>query len=732
MVIIFAATIFLGSFLLFFLEPLVGKLLLPFFGGAPAIWNTCLVFFQVALLLGYLLSAYLIKLKRLSHQIFLLVAIMALPLALDTFSKFTLMNLGSAETPLSSLLLWLIEAVLLVFIALSVIPSMVQKWFSFTQSKKISPYQLYAASNAGSLCGLLAYPLIFERSFGLKEQTQIWQILYLGLIGLILLTAVGALTKSFRMRGESLNSSAETEVPLDSALNLSSTQILRWITLSGLPSALLLGATNFILTDLVSLPLLWIAPLLIYLLTYIIAFIWPTNSWHIKLQIPASFLSILAICTFYMDVSTPLWPLVTLHLMVLALLCQICHAKLSALAPSTKFLGSFYVSISFGGALGGIIIQFIAPLLFDRAVEYPLIIALILLTFASSLEIRKALLRPLNYLVATPLLLILVGNQFLPPQILFILGYGGAALILYSLSRRPGAYAVGFITFVLTAIWIPSPLGSLVESRRNFYGITRTVVADNGRAHAIVHGSTIHGVQMLGSRNECIPTSYYHHTSPIGDYFNVYNKNTPTSSPSDLNTNKIAVVGLGVGSLICYARPSDSWTFYEINPDMRDVALDANLFTFLKNSPTPNYDVKIGDGRINLQKSLDKFDLIILDAFSSDAIPVHLLTLEGIETYKQKLTNSGAMLFHLSSRYFDLAPIVSTAGKILEMDTYMSSDPELTEQEASEGKRQSLWLGLLPKEAKPETFLQAGFKKADANSEILWTDDYSDPLKSLF
>jgi hypothetical protein len=257
-------------------------------------------------------------------------------------------------------------------------------------------------------------------------------------------------------------------------------------------------------------------------------------------------------------------------------------------------------------------------------------------------------------------------------------------------------------------------------------------VADNGRAHAIVHGSTIHGVQMLGSRNECIPTSYYHHTSPIGDYFNVYNKNTPTFSPSDLNTNKIAVVGLGVGSLICYARPSDSWTFYEINPDMRDVALDANLFTFLKNSPTPNYDIKIGDGRINLQKSLDKFDLIILDAFSSDAIPVHLLTLEGIETYKQKLTNSGAMLFHLSSRYFDLAPIVSTAGKILGMDTYMSSDPELTEQEASEGKRQSLWLGLLPKEANPETFLQAGFKKADANSEILWTDDYSDPLKSLF
>lgn len=716
MAIIFAIPIFLASFSLFLLEPLVGKLLLPSFGGTPAIWNTCLVFFQMALLAGYFISAILIRIRTTLVQVVLIVALMTMPLFLESFSAFSIGTIGKSSSPVMTLITWLCLTIGLPFVTISILPSAIQSWFSKVSGHKIAPYRLYAASNAGSLIGLLSYPFLFERFFGLKDQIEIWKNLYLALIASILLIGLFAAAKGV----EIINDTDREHEGASPTLS----QVFSWVGLAAIPSALLLGVTTFLLTDLVSLPLLWIVPLVIYLITYVIAFGIKTTQWNSRLVIPTSFTAILATICFFLDLSTPLWFLLTLHLLLFYLLAQLCHCKLAASAPTPKFLGRFYVALALGGVVGGLSIQLLAPLLFSRAIEYPLTIGLALVVLAGVRIVRQELGFLRIYIVPGVLILGVFAGGMLSPALSFVSGYGIAAILLYSLSRQRGAFALSFLVFVIAACWVPSPLGRTIDVRRSFYGITRTVISDEGRAHAVVHGSTIHGVQMTKDRERCVPTSYFHPTAPVGKLLS----NLESKSGS---TRRISVLGLGVGSLICYARGDDTWVFHEINPDMKDVAEDPRLFTFMTNAPTKNYRVELGDGRLTLADETENFDAIFLDAFTSDAIPVHLLTVEAVHGYLSKLNDGGLLVFQVSSRYFELEPFVTAAGAANGLLSWVANDLTLTPEQALEGKRASQWIVLSKDRTNEELLRHAGFTPAPESSTAAWTDDRSNPLDAL-
>ncbi len=716
MAIIFAIPIFLASFSLFLLEPLVGKLLLPSFGGTPAIWNTCLVFFQMALLAGYFVSASLIRIKSTLAQVLIIVSLMSLPVLLESFSTFSAGEIGRSSNPVATLSTWLGFTIGLPFVAISILPSAIQSWFSRISGKTSTPYRLYAASNAGSLIGLISYPFLFERFFGLKDQITIWKNLYFVLIGFILL--IGLFTSA---KGSQL----KKHVSLETAqAPPSSAAFFSWVGLAAIPSALLLGVTTFLLTDLVSLPLLWIVPLVIYLITYIIAFAVKSTEWSSLLVIPTSFTAILATICFFLDLSTPLWFLLTLHLLLFFLLAQLCHCKLAASAPPPKFLGQFYVALALGGVVGGLSIQLLAPLFFSRAIEYPLTISLALLVLSGFKILRDEFSFVRIYLVPGVLILGAFIGAKVSPELSFVSGYGIAAILLYSLSRLRGAFAISFLGFILAACWIPSPLGSSIDVRRSFYGITRTVLSDEGRAHAVVHGSTIHGVQMIKDRESCVPTSYFHPTAPVGKILDNFESKLSTK-------RRISVLGLGVGSLICYARDNDTWVFHEINPDMKDVAQDPRLFTFMSNSPTKNYRIELGDGRLTLSDEIENFDAIFLDAFTSDAIPVHLLTTEAIHGYLGKLNEGGLLVFQVSSRYFHLEPFVTAAGRANGLTSWVANDLDLTPKQALDGKRASQWVVLTEENANEELLKQAGFSLAPQSATTAWTDDRSNPLDAL-
>ncbi len=648
----FAASLFASAFLLFSVQPLVSRLVLPRLGGSPAVWNTCVCFFQAALLLGYGYAHLSASHLRPRVQVALHGLVLAAGLALMPLS------LGvEAPPPDRSPVFWLLTLLAIKvgppFLAIAATAPLLQAWFARTTHPQASdPYFLYAASNAGSLLALLSYPLLIETTLSLSDQTWLWSAGFAATAAAVLACGGAAL-----LHGAAPAPMRSASWP--QAARIGMAERLHWLALAFVPSALMLAVTTHITTDVAAVPLLWVLPLGIYILTFILAFMqgsFPGQPLLLPLQAVA--IAAAAVIPLFgtANALAMLAPLVAF-----TLVAAVCHAELARRRPDVRHLTGYFLLISVGGALGGVFNALLAPVLFRIPLEYPLLLvaACLLRPPPAPLPTRKRedwairgdLLLPVVLLVLT--ITLLWASRSGPESLRPVARVGavvlpGAALLWFAKRRLRLAFAVA-------ACFLIPTLGAVFGTEataRSFFGVYRVVQRPQDEAVALAHGTTIHGVQSTRPGEELVPLGYYHRAGPFGRFFEALaQRPVPVAS--------VGVVGLGTGGLACYARPGETWTFFEIDPVVERLARDARWFRFLAgcgNRPS----VVLGDARITLAaNAAAHYDVLVIDAFSSDSVPVHLLTREALALYFSRLKPGGIVLFHISNRYLELAPVVA-------------------------------------------------------------------------
>jgi len=700
-----------------------------------------MVFFQAVLLLGYgyahLLSTRLKpKYQAIAHPIFLLIPCILLPL-----------NLPLETTPPSDAnpILWLLGILTITVglpsLAIATTAPLMQRWFAET-TKSSDPYFLYAASNLGSLLSLVSYPLAIETNFSLSFQSNLWAWSYRILVGLIAICAVGLWIFS-RQRSPELSivaSSMESTVESGKSITAvesipipSRGQQFRWIILAFLPSSLLLGTTTYITTDIASVPLFWAIPLIIYLLTFIIAF--AKKPWldHQKfLPILPALLTVL-ITSFLLQIMRPIALLIPLHLSGLFVVSYGCHGELAKDRPQPEHLTLFYFWISVGGVLGGIFNAIASPLLFTSILEYPLalIISFLLLpklVINNTSSFRFSVPISLGLILAT----IIIGftPQFIWSDWLGIILVGSLWVGIYrAFNLSKIRLVVGLLLFSLLGQFSLTTMGKVLVSDRSFFGVYRVVSQQQGAYYSLFHGTTLHGKQSRDPQHKLEPLTYFSNSGPIGQVFNSFNNSSLNSSTSK---SRVAVLGLGVGTLASYARSEQEWTFYEIDPSVVKIATNPEYFSFLQDSQV-NSKIILGDGRLQLAKAPDNYyDLLVMDAFSSDAIPTHLVTLEAMQLYLQKIKKDGIIAINISNRFINLEPVLKALAQELQLVGYSRIDRSITAEEKSRGKTASQWIILAANQESLGKFSSdSGWQNIQNKSIVinsnapLWTDNFS-------
>ncbi|MBX3388125.1 MAG: fused MFS/spermidine synthase [Phycisphaeraceae bacterium] len=718
MIRVFGVAIFISAALLFLIQPMAAKLVLPILGGSPNVWNTAMMFFQTMLILGYLYSHILTRKLPLTaqflvHGAVLACVVAALPIGLPD-------RLFSGMTPTGWLLATLTVIAGLPYFAAATTGPLLQSWFGATDDPRAKdPYFLYAASNAGSFVGLLCFPFLIEPTFALDGQGEVWTVGYCVLVVLVLLSGLMAIRRKRESQGP---------VPeIVAAAPVTWSKRFLWIALAAAPSSLSLGVTAAITMDVAAVPLLWIAPLSIYLLTFTLAF---SNRFKVSSSATTTLAVIAVLAVLFNSMGDIKWPLLWIigaHFAVLATCAYACHRRLYETRPDVSRLTEFYLLAAIGGALGGVFNAIIAPELFRSFFEYPLSIAACLVLIApSAASLRQSRWKHALASGAAALFVVALGWVF---AVKFAtrdskLVYGalitGTALLAALFPRGGGNYRVAGI--LLAAILVTDFAGinrkMTVFAGRSFFGVY-TVLRDPRRVQ-IAHGSTLHGEQFVSPDLAEIPTSYYHPLGPLGDIFAVDRRGG--------RPMRIAGVGLGAGTIAAYAVPGDEITFFEIDPLVRRIAEDESMFTYISQARARGATVKIiiGDGRMGLATSDQEFDLIILDAFSSDSIPVHLLTVEAMQMYKKRLAPDGILAVHASNRYFDLGVMVLHTGGRADLPCVIREDL-MKEPNAKRMRRDSTWLALSKSTdtlklllGRPEWFAAYLDPK-----QRVWTDSYS-------
>ena len=608
MQIIYSLTIFTSALLLFMVQPMFARMILPMLGGAPAVWNTAMVFYQAALLGGYAYahaSTRWMGVRRQSvlHLGLMLVAVLSLPIAVPAGWKPP-----SESNPAMWVLALLAAAVGLPFFVASATSPLLQRWFSATGHKHSSdPYFLYAASNMGSMLALLAYPALVEPALRLKEQGWWWAIGYGALVVMMTICAIFTWRRSAVTESNPNDALAEgigggSSRParsVEPALGLlASHPRLRWVLLAFVPSSLMISVNTYMTTDIAAVPLLWVIPLSLYLLTFILVFarrpILP-HSWMVKampfLALPVA----VALCIGAFD---PIAFVMPLHLVAFFVIAMVCHGELARSRPPAKDLTLFYLYLSIGGVLGGVFNALIAPVVFKGIAEYPigLTLACLLLPWSSS-DSRKSRSRLLDFVLpvlvglATAALIVRVqGVNPNPGVIPASIVFGLPALLCLSFLRRPLRFALCLGAILAAATLYTGSLGYILYVERSFYGVTRVSRDYSGQLNQILHGSTVHGGQWIDRAMRRTPTIYYCRTGPLGQVFAAFN---------GADVKNVAVVGLGSGVICCYAKPDQRWTYYEIDPSVERIAKDSRFFTFLKDCKS-SVNVALGDGRLSL------------------------------------------------------------------------------------------------------------------------------------
>lgn len=785
MLFCFRLAIFLGAGLLFLIQPMFAKMVLPVLGGSPAVWNTCMLFFQGLLLAGY---AYVhVGRQMLGERAQIVVHMLILMAALFVPSLY----LSKEWTPPDSdtPIFWLLGILFIVvgapFFAVSATGPLLQQWFASTRHQRAgNPYFLYVASNAGSIIALLAYPFLIERILAVENQTRLWKYTYIAFVVSMGICVIFV----FKDRKSKLATAPTTEdenqsregtvsnADVGAVKTVTWWDRLFWIGLAFVPSSWMLGVTTFLTTDISPMPILWIIPLSIYLLTFIIAFSDQpilSSDWMLRL-FPVSMLILVATSIFKGG-----FLIMGFHLVIFFFGAMMCHFELAKRKPDAKRLTEFYFWISLGGLLGGIFNGLVAPLMFSWVLEYPLTLMLACVlcpTFAPKLAAENSA-SGQSKLQSTPnrssekprkspgkkkkqrrempvtnstdpddlqrklklgtfvifiLTLAILANTlpFEGTSILAIttmLGLAGMCLCFFL--NRPVLFALPLGLVLIIAKLEPiQPGETVIFTSRGFFGVNRVVEGPLGAQKRLYHGTTVHGIQGTDPQRPDLhlkPMSYYHETGPLGMIFRDVQQDRPF--------RQVGIVGLGAGTAAYYCRPGQHFTFFEIDPIVKRIAEDPKFFTFLEACGKENYDIFLGDGRLKLAQQPDgQFDLLVFDAFSSDAIPIHLITKEAIKLYLTKLTDDGLMAFHISNKYFDLEPILGDIAHELKLDSIVCHDILISDEEMDEGKAAASYVVLARDLStnplnKRDNWRQA----ARSRRKHVWTDDFSNVFDAL-
>jgi hypothetical protein len=663
---LFTATTFLSAFLLFFIQPMFAKMVLPLLGGAPSVWAVALLFFQGALLVGYGYAHLLVRYVPAAqtgfvHLALSALAFLALPIAIPA---------GWSEPPLIDPYFWQLSlfavAIGLPFVAVSANAPLLQAWFARTgQAGSSDPYFLYAASNLGSLIALLGYPFLFEPALGLKALASIWTG---GFAALVLAIAACFLV----VRSRATTSGGElAQVSGDAGpARADPDWITRatWVGLAFVPSALLTAFTTHVATDVASAPLIWVIPLTLYLATFVVVFreraLIP-RPILLTLHAVAVILALLQLSqtekeTWFYSAGFGVAAFVTATL--------VAHRTLYEARPDARHLTEFYLWMSAGGVLGGIFAALIAPQIFAEVFEYPLLLALSFACRPGALDLRSESKRSLIALLAMVIgvaILIHWGPSLASYYQLDFRGWGSTAaiaaafaLVGFAIWRHPPHLLFVAMSLYLAVVLLPSGVHR-GNAQRSYFGVYRVIQSSDGQYNVLQHGTTLHGAQRIRDKEgnlvaSTTPATYYHPYSPMASAIRL----TGFLAAQARLEPKIGVIGLGTGALACHSASGETWRFFEIDPVVVSIA-NSKKFTYLANCQ-PDAHIILGDARLTFANEPDEsYDLVIVDAFSSDAIPVHLLTAEALRTYAAKVKPMGAVVLHISNRYLDLEQVLA-------------------------------------------------------------------------
>jgi SAM-dependent methyltransferase len=756
----YAITIFTGAFLLFQVEPLLARQILPWFGGSSAVWITCMLFFQLLLVAGYAYSHLLATRLRPRRQALVHIAIVSAcvllmgALAMRWQSPITpgpTWKPLNPDFPITRIFALLLVSIGLPFFILSTTGPLLQAWFARSH-QGVSPYRLYALSNVGSLLALVTYPFVVEPTLTLRAQAIVWSLLFLAFSAGVGLCARSVSGLALPGAGGFESTPAEDRI----AIPARSTRVL-WIALATIASMMLLATTNQVCQQVAAVPLLWVLPLAIYLLSFIICF--DNERWYRRgIFHPALGAAVFAALVVLSSPDAGITIQIVAYSALLFTVCMVCHGELARLKPHTRDLTSFYLMVAAGGAAGGVFVAVIAPLIFTGYFEFHLAIWLSLLLLV------VVLMRDSNSWIheRRPAVAIacFAGVIALPETI-------GATSLVIAINRAMPQLAAGFVAVALmSAVALPKHsqlarrwpgsvlqvcaiLGLLVIggvlivdiegnransliASRNFYGTLAVYSVDsqNPEAHYYMlrHGQIIHGEQYSAADKRRAPTTYYGPESAVGMLM-LHHPRRFARDPRDRSL-RVGAIGLGVGTIAAYGQPGDDICFYEINPGVIEIASEG-YFTYLRDSRA-RIEVVPGDARLSMERELAKgdaqtFDVIVLDAFAGDAIPVHLLTTEAFETYLRKLTPDGVLAIHVTNRYLDLQPVIGAVAN------HFGLTAGLIHQAAGPLVKPSDWIVVARKNSVlGQTELTNQLKPLDSQRKVrLWTDDYSNLFQIL-
>jgi hypothetical protein len=712
-VILCATCMLVSATLLFLVQPMFTKMALPAFGGSPQVWNVSVVFYQLALLFGYSYAHVLRRHLAVRRAVLLHIALV---LAIVVFLPIHIPSGWSVPANGVGVQLWLLWLLLVSvgapFFVLSATSPLVQSWFTTTgHDDAENPYFLYAASNIGSLTALLLYPLAIESMLGISWQTRIWSIGYAIFIPLML----GCAWLAWNSR----SAPHPVAIPHSDAGGRTWIERGTWILLAFIPSSLMLGVTTHLSNAVAPIPLLWTFPLALYLLTFILAFARrPIALSKIERVLPYVLLPLVLMLALQLRIDLLFY--LALNLLAFFVLALVCHSRLALLRPSHLRLTEFYLCLSIGGALGGIFNTFVAPSIFPDLGEYPL--AIVIACLATGVLGGARFQRILDFCWPLAVAALLAASLVWIDKRIAI----GVALVAAFAAYGRGVRFAGSIgsIFVVCALAI-HPFGNAIVGERNFFGI-KWVLADSGNYHLLIHSGTLHGIQSRDASRLTQPLSYYSRRGPLGQAFRAL--------AGRLHGRSVAVVGLGAGAAACYADSSERWTFYEIDRQVIRIAENPKYFSFLSLC-TPNAPVIAGDARLELaaQRPVSNA-LMILDAYSADAVPTHLLTVEALDLYLRNLAKDGVLLFNISNKYFDLRPVLGDLAAARGLAAYYQEDAVAESTALQTGQFGSRWVAMAKKSSDLASISRdPRWKRLGSYSGVpLWTDDYSSLIRVLY
>ena len=724
---VYAAAIFLSAALLFAVQPMFTKMVLPRLGGTPSVWSVAMVFFQAVLLAGYAyahaLTSYLpAKRAIIVHLAVMIAATLFLPLAIapwwgrppaDATAAFWLLGLFTVSIGLP-------------FFALSANGPLLQAWFARTDHPAAAnPYFLYAASNIGSFLALLSYPFVMEPLTSLGQQRWGWAVLFVVLI--VLIGWCGWLMLRSPRPAETPAERASSE-PAPTWANAA-----RWIVLAAVPSALLISVTAHISTDIAAAPFMWVIPLALYLATFVIVFSTKPilrHDWMVAIA-PMFIVALVGVMVF--DIRQYVLGLLALNVAAFFVITMVCHGELSRSRPAARYLTGFYMWMSAGGVIGGIFAGLIAPNIFSSVIEYPALIVLAILC-RPGLDMPTDTRTRLLWLGAAAVVAVVafpgLTERYVTDEKTFNWTVGAMLVVAGLVSREPLPFAaVIAVVFIIGNAYRPD--SEVRETMRSFFGVHKITETSDGRFRVFLHGTTIHGAEQLrDDAGEPITgrppmITYYHVNSPMGVTVKAVRERV--GGPI-----KVAVVGLGTGTFACFSEPGDNFKFYEIDASVEKLARDANRFHYIAQC-APDIPVLLGDARLTLAESHDTYDLIVLDAFSSDAIPIHLMTREAMATYLSKLAPGGIVIMHVSNRHMELASVVAgiahANGLVSRVNNRAARDDE--------DDAKYLFTSTVVISARDEKDFGALLDDADWTvieppaGQRIWTDDYSNVIGAV-